>query len=471
MKKALIGLFAILILAGCASYAQVYNVKDFGAVPDGKTVNTKAIQRAFDSCSKNGGQVLIPVGVFLSGTLYFKSNVHIKIEPGGILKGSAAFEDYPDNKVNYKNAFTHYPDGKQYPNKAFLFAEGVQDISITGGGAIDGSGDSPGFQLGDDSTLASRTRPCLLLIIDSKKIRLSGIQLRNSAYWMQNYLGCEDLELRNLNIFNQSNYNQDGIDIDAKNVLIENCVIDVDDDGICFKSHDRNRPVENAVVRNCTIASNCNAIKFGTMSLGGLKNLTVSNCTIKRASADHIRQWQKKLAFIEQPVTVISGIALEAVDGGVVEDVKISNIQMKDVQTPLFIVLGRRGRKQPGEVGEAPVGKIRNVVIRNVTAVSHSKMSSSITAFPGAYVENIVLQHISISGMGKGTLSEANLPLKEAPTSYPENRMYGEVYPASGLFIRHVKGITLQSIYLRVRNSDSRPAIILDDVMNAKMHL
>jgi polygalacturonase len=470
MKHSFIGLFTILLLLCCISHAQVYNVKRFGAVPDGKTINTKAIQRAFDTCSKTGGQVLIPPGVFLAGTLYLKNNVHINIERGGVLKGSAAFEDYPDNDVHYKNAFTHYPDGKQYPNKAFLFAEGVQDMSITGAGTIDGSGDSPGFQLGDDNTPASRARPCLLLIIDSRKIRVSHIRLRNSAYWMQNYLGCDDVELRNLNIFNQSNYNQDGIDIDAKNVLIENCIIDVDDDGICFKSHDRNRPVENAVVRNCTIASNCNAIKFGTMSLGGLKNLTVSNCTIKKASADHIRHWQKKLAFIELPITVISGIALEAVDGAVVENVHISDIQMKDVQTPLFIVLGKRGRRQPGEVGEAPAGKIRNVVISNVTAVSHSKMCSSITAYSGAYVEDIVLQHISISGMGRGMLSEANLSLKEAPTAYPENRMYGEVYPASGLFIRHVNGITLQSISLHVRNDDSRPAIILDDVLNAKIN-
>lgn len=156
-------------------------------------------------------------------------------------------------------------------------------------------------------------------------------------------------------------------------------------------------------------------------------------------------------------------------DGAVVENVNISDIKMKDVQTPIFIVLGKRGRKQPGEVGEAPTGKIRHVVIRNVTAVSHSKMSSSITAFPGAYIEGVVLQHISISGMGGGTRSEANLLLKEAPAAYPENRMYGEVYPASGLFIRHVNGITLESISLHVRNSDSRPTIILDDVTNAKL--
>jgi polygalacturonase len=467
-NKALL-LFLVGMVKVTISPAQVYNIQNFGAVADGKTINTKAIQRAIDSCGKTGGQVLIPAGKYTSGTLYLRSNMELHIDSGGVLKGSAQFADYPNNEVRYKNVFTHMADGKSYTNKALLFAEGIEKISLTGSGTIDGSGDSPAFQMGDDNTPPSRMRPCLLLIIDSKKIKLDSLHLQNSAYWMQNYLGCDGLEIRNLTIYNQSNYNQDGIDIDAKNVLIENCNIDVDDDGICFKSHDRYRPVQNITVRNCTIRSNCNAIKFGTSSLGGLQNVDIANCTIRKASADHIRHWQRNLQFIGQPVTVISGIALEAVDGADIRNIRIRNIEMKDVQTPIFIVLGNRGRRQPEDTSTAPEGKISGITIQNVTAVSYSKMCSSITAFPSAAVEDVTLENIRISTMGKGTLAEANTPLKENPADYPENRMYGQVYPASGFFIRHAKGIVLKNISLQLRSPDYRPAIILDDVQNSRI--
>lgn len=462
----------VIVLIICfdtlVGFAQVYNVRDYGAIGDSKNINTRSIQKAIDKCSQTGGQVLIPKGVFVSGTLHLKSRVNIHILEGGVLKGSSHFADYPDNEVKYKNAFTHSADGTAYANKAFLFAEGVSSISITGKGTIDGSGDSPEFDMGNDDIPKSRLRPCMLLIVDCKQIKLTDLFLTNSAYWLQNYLGCDGLQLKRLRIFNQTNYNQDGIDIDAKNVLIENCTIDAEDDGICFKSHDRNRPVENAIVRNCTIASNCNAIKFGTMSIGGLKNVSISNCIIHKASVDGIRQWQKNLKFIDQPTTVISGLALEAVDGGVIENVTVSDIQMSDVQTPIFIVLGNRGRKQVGDNAQ-PVGSIKHLLIKNIRATGHSKMSSSITAYPGQYISDVKVENVTINTMGRGTLQEANMLLNEAPAAYPENRMYGQVYPASAFYVRHVKNLTLKQMNLRTRYPDYRPAVILDDVKGSKL--
>lgn len=459
----------ITIISFTSVEAQVYNISDYGAIADGKTINTQAIQKAIDECSKTRGQVLIPKGVFLSGTLYLKSHVHIYLSDGSVLKGSPSFKDYPDNHVTYKNFFTHYPDGRQYHNKAFLFAEDVTDISLSGKGTIDGHGDSFEFNLGNDNTEESRSRPCMLLIINSRKIRLNDLFLTNSAYWMQNYLGCDDLKIRGIRVYNQTNYNQDGMDIDASNVLVENCILDVDDDGICFKSHDRNRICKNILVRNCTISSNCSAIKFGTTSIGGLKDVKVTNCTIKKASADHIRHWQQALKFIDQPVTVLAGIALEAVDGGIVENVHFNKITMQDVQTPIFIVLGNRGRPQIGENKPSPVGKVSNVVLEHISAISHSKMASSITAFPGYYVENIQLKHVYLNDMGKGTSEDANLVLPENPGTYPENRMYGQIFPCSGLFVRHVKRIILSDVKFALRNEDFRPSIILDDVLDSEI--
>ena len=468
-------------LMAAPAFCQTFNITDYGAIPDGKTINTRSIQRAIDACAIAGGEVIVPEGVFLSGTLYLKSNVHLQIEKEGVLKGSPEFKDYPDNQVHYVNAFTHRQDGTQNSNKAFLFAEHVHDVEISGSGTIDGDGDSPEFNLGNDDNAQSRSRPCMLLIIDARNITVSDLFLTNSAYWLQNYLGCNGLTLKNLTIYNHTNFNQDAMDIDAANVLVENCTIDTDDDGICFKSHDKNRLPEHIVVRDCDIASNCNAIKFGTLSRAGLNDVDISHCTIHKASKDNIRHWQQHLKFIDQPVTVISGIALEAVDGGRISNIRISHIRMQDVQTPIFIVLGNRGKTQTGgaqfytDKGDFSkhmkdqVGGIENVLLAHIKAESHSKMTSSVTAFPGHYVKNVRLHDIEFTGMGGGTKQDADTELGEHPAAYPENRMYGLVYPSSGLYARHVDGLIIDNVTFRVRNPDARPVIAFDDVKNYKL--
>lgn len=465
---------AFIICISCSKKAE-YNIVDYGAVADGKSINTQSIQKAIDEChQKGGGKVVIPKGTFVSGTVYMKDNVNLHLESEAILKGSSSFDDYPDNEVKYVNSFS-YPNGKLFSNKALIFGEGIKNISITGEGTIDGSGDNPAFQLGNDGTAESRKRPCMLLFVDSKNIKVHDLHLQNSAYWLQNYLGCDTLHLKGLKIFNHSNFNQDATDIDARNVLIEDCLIDSDDDGICLKSHDPERIVENVTVRNCTISTNCNAVKFGTKSEGGFRNISISDCFIKKASQDHIRKWQENLKFIELPTTVLAGFALESVDGAVIENVNISNIEMQDVQTPVFVIMGRRNIGQAGDGSfyksdmahldsTLRAGRVSNLSFRNITAKSHSKMTSSITAAPGYYIENVIFENIKISTMGYGTKEEAHTVLSEYAGAYPENRMYGLVYPSSGLFFRHIKNLTLNNVDLEVRNEDYRSAVILQDV-------
>jgi polygalacturonase len=456
---------------------QELNVSDYGAIGDGKTINTSAIQCTIDLCNRNGGgKVIVPEGIFVSGTLYLKDNVNLYIEACSVLKGSSSFKDYPDNNVKYTNSFSH-PPGMKFGNKALIFGEGLRNIAVTGEGVVDGSGDSPEFQLGNDNTPASRNRPSVICLLKCNNVRVEGLRMQNSAYWMQNYIGCDTLTLRNLNIYNHSNYNQDAMDIDASNVLVENCIIDADDDGVCLKSHNADRVVENIVVRNCTIASNCNVVKFGTKSDGGFRNVKISNCIIHKASADHIRHWQANLKFIELPTTVISGFAFEAVDGGIIENIEVSDVAMTDVQTPVFVILGRRNKSQAGDStfygGNKPLDKslktgyARNLTFRNITATSHSKMAGSITAAAGSYVENVCFENVKISSMGKGTVEEAAINLAEYTGAYPENRMYGQVYPASGFFFRNVKNLSLENVELSVRNEDFRPAIVFDNVFQA----
>ncbi|MEI9935057.1 MAG: glycosyl hydrolase family 28 protein [Ferruginibacter sp.] len=278
--------------------AQTYNILDYGAIADGRTINTKAIQAAIDHCSQAGGKIVIPAGIFLTGTLYIKSNVTIYLDKAAIIKGSPSFLDYPDNEVQYKNFFTHFSNGNQRTNKALFFAEGISGITFTGKGTIDGNGTSKEFDLGDDAhSEKSKERPCTILFINCKNITVENIHLTNPAYWLQNYINCDGLHLKGLTIYNHSNYNVDGMDIDSRNVLIEDCNIDSDDDGICFKSNSSNNICENIVVRNCTIASNCNAIKFGTTSIGGFQNIAISDCIIKKISRNKYLSLAEKITL------------------------------------------------------------------------------------------------------------------------------------------------------------------------------
>jgi len=454
--------FACLLLCiSLSAFSADYNILSYGAKADGKTLNTKAIQAAIDQCSEqHGGRVIVPAGVFMSGTIVLKNEVTLYLMDGAELKGSPDSKDYPDQTT---------PDGKKVA-WALIIALNVNHISIAGNGTINGNGAVAAFQLGDDTAPGYKgVRPNIITMVNCTDIEILDVHLLNSPHWMETYVRCENLHLKGVQVYNHANLNNDGIDIDSKNVLVEDCTIDSDDDGICLKSDDSKIPCENVTIRNCTVASNCNAIKFGTGSRGGFRNINISNITIHKASQDLFRHWQSHIKFIEQPITVLAGIAIENVDGGFSDNIVINNIYMNDVQTPIFIKLGNRGSlKYKGAAPYVP-GHLRNITISNITAVSHSKITSSITGFPGYEVENVQLSNISISTMGDANADEADAQLQEKENLYPENRMFGPVLPASGLYIRHVKGISLQNITLQTRNFDARPHIIMDDVSDAQI--
>jgi polygalacturonase len=453
MKLFIAGLLSLSFYTGLA---QDYNIKKYGAKADDKTLNTVAIQSAIDACGTTGGRVIIPEGTYLSGTLNLKNNVNLHLMPGAVLKGSSEFKDYPDLAPGKKTV------------RAFINAAGVNHIAITGKGTINGNGQSEAFQLGDDSgPKGNGGRPVLILMKQCKYVDIMNVRLENSAFWMQNYVDCDNLHIKGITVYNHVNWNNDGIDIDSKNVLVEDCIIDSDDDALCLKSHDYGRACENVTVRNCVISSNCNGIKFGTASLGGFRNINISNITIHEAPVDRIRNWQKNMKFIGQPKTVIDGIAIENVDGGITDNVNISNIYMTNVQTPIFIRLGNRGATR----GTKDPGHLRNVSITNVTAESYSKMSSHITGLPGYNVENVQLNNIRILSMGAGTKEDAQIKLPENPATYPENRMFGYIIPAGGLFARHVTGLAMQNCSWLTREKDERPVIILDDVKETAFSL
>lgn len=420
-----------------------YSVTEFGAKGDGRSLDTPAIQAAVDACAGTGGEVFFPSGIWRSGTIVLRSGVTLHLARGAVLFGSADLADYPE-KIP---AFRSYTD--QYVRRSLIYGEGLTGIGITGEGVLDGNGGHANFRVNE-----YLSRPYVVRLISCREVRLTGVTLRNSPMWMQHYLDCEDMVVSGIRVFNHGNRNNDMIDLDCcRRVVMSDCFGDTDDDGITIKST-APRPSEHITITNCVVSSHCNAIKMGTESVGGFRNIAISNCAVTPSRNEGVVYGVRD---------GISGIALEIVDGGVMENVTISNITIDRVGTPIFIRLGDRGRKYTPDAPKPGAGTLRNVRISGVTARGTS-VASSITGIPGHPVENISLRDIRLVSPGGGAPEPSGVPVPEQVEKYPEATMFGPRLPASGLYIRHARGIELDHVILNLDSPDRRPALVCDDV-------
>jgi polygalacturonase len=230
-------------------------------------------------------------------------------------------------------------------------------------------------------------------------------------------------------------------------VRIANCDIRSGDDALVLKST-QERPCRNVVVTNCVLSSLCNAFKLGTESNGGFENIVMNNCAIYD--------------------TRISGIALELVDGGILEQVSISNVTMHNTKSAIFIRLGDRAR--PFKAGMEPIGigRVRHVRISDVQAFGADAMGCSITGLPGHPVEDVTLENISVSFAGGGKVIKDLASVPEKPKAYPEYAMFG-VMPAYGFFCRHVRGLRLSRVQVSTVQPDPRPALVCQDVSGLEL--
>lgn len=439
---------ALFLLLGFSAMASsTFNVKDFGAVGDKQTVNTKALQSAIDKCAEKGGIVVFPSGDYISGTLYFKSNVTLRLEKGATLWGSTDLADYPENLPD----FSFYRKGTI--KRALIYAEHAENIAIEGEGMIHGQGEH--FLVPKNSKVSSYSiRPYLIWMIKCKGVRTEGVKLRNSALWMQHYLACDDVYIHNIDVFNHCNKNNDMLDIDGcHNVRISDCVGDTDDDGITLKST-CGRANENVVITNCLISSHCNALKTGTESNTGFKNITVSNIVIRPS--------KQKTVIYGKPAG-ISGIALEVVDGGHMDGIEISNVVIDGAAIPLFIRLGNRARGYDKTLPKPAMGSMKNIHISNVTAFNAMPYGSSVTGIPDYPVENVTLENLRFFYQGGGTSEEAAREILEKETKYPDAVMFGNL-SSYGLFCRHVNNLKMRNIEIYSQTPDMRPAFYFEDI-------
>jgi len=473
MMRFLLFTFFVLI-SPTILLAKDFNILDFGAIADGKTLNTNAIQSAIDAAHENGGgRVVVPAGNFLTGTILLKSGVELHLLENAVLLGSTNPADYSKLSKWKASAIT---DIRMSNWKALIMAESQEKVAITGIGEINGQGRSLALHLDSlfyagqidsaDYDLVEKRpqfyiRPQLIEFVNCKNIKVRNVTLKNSASWVQTYYRSEDIFIDSVRIESDEYWNNDGIDIvDCKNVRITNCFINAADDGICLKSHYLPHYCDNIYIANCTVRSSASAIKLGAKSRTGFKNVTIENIKVYD--------------------TFRSAIAIECVDGGFLENVLVNNIQAVNTGNALFIRLGER----------IAGSTLKNVTIKNMKVevaferpdyaykirgpelpFFHNTFPSSITGIPGHPVENVALENIEIIYPGRGNNGLANMPLSrlddvpEKVAAYPEFSMFGEL-PAWGFYVRHVDGLTMKNIKLSIAAPDYRPALVFDDVQN-----
>lgn len=459
LKRSIILL--LLLLPFMQASAKDYPASLFGIYSDGVTLNTRAIQYGIDYINKNGGgRLVFHVGRYLTGSIYLKSNVTLQLQEGAVLLGSLNPWDY-DRKV-----FT-----------ALIFAYDQQDVGITGKGIIDGQGRQVARNVTDNihkgilkdlfryDRPEAESRPMVINFRNTSNILIRGVTIKNSASWVQTYDQCKNLHLDSIVVDSKAYWNNDGIDIvDCENVKVTNSYIDSDDDGICLKSHDATRACKNVLIRNCIIRSSANGIKFGTATLGGFSNIRIKNIKVFD--------------------TYRSAIALQAVDGGYVEDVEIDSLEAFNTGNAIFLRIGERraGKK----------GRLENIRISNVYAeipatkpdvgyeyegpvedMPRNISPSAIVGMPDALINNVSFKNVTIHYPGGANPFFAKVALdtldriSDKAAAYPEYSMFLEL-PAWGLFIRHAKNIDISGLTLTVAKKDFRTAVVFDNVQNAK---
>lgn len=434
MNKAKYWILAELLLAIAAASVygdvQVYDVRDYGAKLDGKTLCTEAIQKAIDGCAKDGGgTVYFAPGVFLSGTIYMKSGVTLHIDSGCTLLGSTDLRDYPPTV----QAFRSYTDN--YTDKSLIYGENLERVAIVGQGIIDGQGRA--FKG------PYKVRPYMIRLVGCRDILVKDVTIQNSPMWVQHYLACDDVRITGITVRSRVNANNDGIDIDCcRRVIISDCSVDSGDDAIVLKST-ADRPCQHVVVRNCVLSSRCNALKMGTESNGGFQNIVISGCAIYD--------------------TRLAGVALEIVDGGTMDGVVVSDISMSGVGAPIFLRLGNRARPFKKDMERPGIGIMRNITISDIEATKAGSTGCAISGIPEAKIENVTLSNLRLSFEGGGAKQDASRDVPEQSTGYPEFSMFGRL-PAYGFYCRHVKGLKLLNVELQSAQSDLRHALVCEDV-------
>jgi len=431
-----------------------FDVKAFGAKGDGKTLDADAINSAIAAAhAAGGGIVRLGAGTYLSTSIRLQSHVGLFLDHGAtILAADASAGPYDEPEPNQWDAFQDF--GHSHWHNSLIWGENLDDVSITGPGLIHGKG-----LVRSNTNVPKGSGNKAIALKNSRNVTIRDVSILHGGWFAILATGVDNFTIDNVKI----DTNRDGIDVDAcRNVRISNATVNSPfDDGICLKSSyglGSARPTENVTITNSQVSGydegtlldgtfkrtvkynrgTTGRIKFGTESNGGFKNITIANCVMEYSR----------------------GLAIESVDGAIIEDVTIANITMRDiVNAPIFVRLGRRAR-DPNNPAPGVINRVRisNIVASNVDA-RHGVLISGI---PGHEIEDLRLSDIRIAYQGGGTAADAALQPEEKETEYPEPDMFGNI-PAYGLYARHVKALSARDLVFTTDKPDARPALRFED--------
>jgi polygalacturonase len=438
MRRQLLA-FLFLVSTGWAASAKTVNVTKTGAVADGVTINTAAIQKAIDDCSAaGGGTIQFPAGRFVTGTIQLKDSVTLQLDPNAVLLGST-------NAADYRNV-DPFMAGDGVPlGYALIVAEGANHAGVEGAGAIDGRG----RELKAAQTRYT-VRPFLMRWLRCTNVTVRDVHLTNPGAWTLNFFQTRDATVERVTIRTRTTglVNNDGIDLDScEHIRIRDCDIESGDDALCLKATSP-LPCRDITASGCKLSTKCNAIKLGTESLGDFENIRIRDCQIRN--------------------TGMAGIALYSVDGAHLHDVTLSGITMDGVAVPVSIRLGARLKTFRAGDQPKPPGTLRDVTIKNVRVTGARQIGLLISGITNHPVENLTLENIQIELAGGGNLADAQIQLPEKETAYPEYSMFGKVMPACGIYMRHARHVGFERVQTRVTNPDARPATVFVDVEDVK---
>jgi hypothetical protein len=435
----------------------VIDVRDHGAVGDGVTDDTAALQAALDAAEGSGGSVYLDDGVFLTGTIRLKSDTTLYIDDDAVLLGSQDDADYP----RLTPAGTGTPRIGGNIEKALIYSAGADNVSIDGGGTIDGNGRKPEWSSGPE-----RLRPAGLFLTTGRNVSVRNVSITDTGMWTFVPAEIDGLVIADVNIDNNLVANRGGTEtVDCHNVLIERLNVWGDDDAIVFKSYaggpangipgvpDDQRPfgVDNVTVRLSTVgrSERANGIKFGTASHGAFANVVVEDVHVKNVYH--------------------SGIVVEAIDGAAVSNLTFRRITMHGVGEPIFLLNGRRA-----EFAGPP---------RYIDTVRFEDISGGVRLTPIANDHDRRRNGSAISGQTDGgtsyriyslLFSNVDLTVEGGQASaLPDPPEYTGVYPEAwmwkppsyGYFFRHVNGLTMRDSSTTVAKPDVRQQIELRDVI------
>lgn len=440
-------LLIIMMVLPSLSQARIYDIRDYNAVGDSSTLNTAAIQKAIDDCSADGGGiVLIQGGNYLTGTIFMKTGVTLRIERGAVLSGSKDIDDYAVDVM--KNMYRDEP----YMDRCLIFSKGQSDFGIEGGGVINGNGESfpnprPGIQY----------RPMLIRFADCKHIRVRDVRLLNPGGWTSAWLYCDDIVVDGVTIFARARGNGDGLDFDGcTQVRVSNCSFDTSDDSICLQTSDSGRPCRDISITNCQFCSRWAGIRIGLLSRADFENVIVSSCIFRNTND--------------------SGLKIQMNEGAEMRNMLFTNLLMVNVPRPIFLTHTSLRAFTDGEEEYPPMKTMGNLTFCNIHVDNSAIGKESaivMTSLPGNYIHDITLSDITMYMAGGGTVSDSRTEFREFSREWfeaqdrrrwPEYGYLGGTVPAHGIYLRHMKNVNISNVFVVTANPDERPALKAVDV-------